>query len=212
MAHKVEYGVFALARAKGGTFHKPDDTTERFDSYDEAVRTRQAWIDDEALPKAVAAARQSREAFCEECTTQVRRVKQQGLLNPDRFVTDIHGPDGTVIARDVGDDEEDRIASLAQASFPDPTEKLPHDELGHVAERVVWRASLFIDGERKDLPAVDSWAYGLPIESVLGVLNELAAEGWSVVQVSEDRGIYAGVTNNTDSAVTKARYLLVRER
>jgi hypothetical protein len=214
MEHKVEYGFFALARAKGGTFHKPDGSTEPFDSHDEAVRAHNAWIVDEALPKAVAAARQAREAFCESCTTNVRRVKQQGLLNPDRFVTDIHDPDGKVIAQDVPDDElADRIANVARTRYPDPTrENLPNGERGHIADRVVWQASLFIDGERKDLPAFDRWTYGLPIEDVLGVLNELAAEGWSVVQTSEDRGIYAGVTNTTDSAVTKARYLLVRER
>jgi hypothetical protein len=36
--------------------------------------------------------------------------------------------------------------------------------------------------------------------------------GRSVVQVSEDRGVFAGATNATDSAIAKARFLLTRER
>jgi hypothetical protein len=56
------------------------------------------------------------------------------------------------------------------------------------------------------------WDFGLPMEGILSVLNDLAIDGWSVAHVSEDRGVFRGQTNATDSAVTKARYLLVRNR
>lgn len=214
MAPNVEYGFFALARAKGGVFRKPDGSTEAFDDLREARKAMWRWTETEVLPKAVAAARESREAFCNDCTIEVRRVQQPGLFTADRVVSDIHGPDGEVIAKDVPDDhQETRIKAAAQSRFPEPTaEKLPAAEKGEVSERVIWTASLFIDGKQKDLPSFGWWVYGFPIESVLGVLNELAVEGWSVVQVSEDRGLYSGTTTDTDSAVTKARYLLVRGR
>ena len=44
MARKLEYGFFAVARAKGGIFQKADGSTERFEDRDEAVRARNAWL------------------------------------------------------------------------------------------------------------------------------------------------------------------------
>jgi hypothetical protein len=211
MGRKVEYGFFALARAKGGIFRKADGSTESFEHREEAVRARDAWLTNEELPKAVSAVRRSRAQFSEDCTVQERRVKQSGFLNPDLVFRDLHGPDGEVIAQGIGDDATAQIATAAERCFPNPTiSNLPASAEYIVKDQVIWHASLFLNGEAKRLPAFETWIYGFPIEGVLTVLNDLAADGWSVVQASEDRGIYVGATNQTDSAVTRARYLLVR--
>jgi hypothetical protein len=47
----------------------------------------------------------------------------------------------------------------------------------------------------------------LPIAAILGALNELANEGWSVVHTSEDRGIDDSASR---SFVVRQRFLLRR--
>jgi hypothetical protein len=56
------------------------------------------------------------------------------------------------------------------------------------------------------------WSYGFPIEKTLTVLAALAAKGWRVARVSEDRGLYKGDDAASDSSVTTTRHWLVRDR
>lgn len=82
-----------------------------------------------------------------------------------------------------------------------------------VTTRAAWEASLFCDGECQPISIQQQDSqYGLPIEEVLATINTLANEGWIVVQVSEDRGLSRGETLNYDGWVTRARYLLARDR
>jgi hypothetical protein len=212
MTHELEYGYFAIMRVKGGVFHKADGTTETFEDYNKAINARKEWLEKEHLPKVLEATREAREKFRSECTIHERRVKQQGFLNPDRVYSDICGPDGRVLGQVVGDNQATQIEEYAAEHHPDPTlESVAADQEAKVTEKVMWAAATYLGGQYKRLPAFEDWAFGLPLEKILSILNNLASEGWSVAQVSEDRGIYAGTTNATDSAVTKARYLLVRE-
>lgn len=54
------------------------------------------------------------------------------------------------------------------------------------------------------------WSYGFPVEKTLAVLDALAAQGWRVARVSEDRGLYRGDDAESDSSVTTCRHWLVR--
>ena len=57
----------------------------------------------------------------------------------------------------------------------------------------IW-VGAFLDGE-SEIPVLEKgqkWAYGFPIAEALGILNKLSREGWDVMQVSEDRGLYTG--------------------
>jgi hypothetical protein len=78
-------------------------------------------------------------------------------------------------------------------------------------KRRTWAAELFLPKGRERLSfEPDDWPYGLPIDEVTEVLNRLAGEGWKVLHVSEDRGLYTGPDTESDSYVTRARYMLGR--
>jgi hypothetical protein len=205
------YGYLAIERVHGGILKLPGGESRLFDVYEKAEDAWLDWVRENALPAAVQKAQEEREAFTAGCEMKERRIKQPGLLNPDLVVKEVHGPEGRLLGNADNEDFDDLAEKVALERFPEPN-------LGNVAQAtnggaekvVVWAAGLYLDGEYKALPAFQYWTFGLPIEAVLKVLNELAAAGWSVVHVSEDRGLYAGVTNQTDSWVTKARYLLAR--
>jgi hypothetical protein len=208
------YGCLAVTRRRGGLFRKPDGATERFEEHAAAVDARAAWLSTEILPEATAAARKAREEFVRGCTVKGRSGKQAGIFQVFR---DIYGPAGELLetlklglafSEDV---VTRRIEALATDRFPEPTlANLQGISDSKVVETVVWTAGVYLDGEYTRLPAFDSWTFGFPIEGVIGVLNTLSRDGWSVAQVSEDRGLITGANGHPDSAVTTARYLLVR--
>lgn len=80
-----------------------------------------------------------------------------------------------------------------------------------VTEQRGWRARFF-DGEqwhREDDPT--SADFHVPTEAIVSTLNRLAGQGWNVVHVSEDHGLYRGMDIADESFVTRIRYLLRRE-
>lgn len=88
----------------------------------------------------------------------------------------------------------------------------PHAALPTWRAERTWRAELFLPTGRQALPMRPlSWPYGFPMEEVMNVLNDLAQDGWSVLHVSEDRGLYTGADTPTDSGLTSVRYLLRRD-
>lgn len=210
MSETSRYGYFVIMRAKGGAFRRADGTTETFEEHAKAMAAQKAWVAEELLPEATATTLQARETFIRQCTLKERRVKRSGFLAPDDVYVDILGPNGEDLGL-VKDNAEAEIAQRARHRFPDPSaDELVASSGTRVTETVVWAAGLYLGGKYQRLAAFEDWAFGFPIENVLGVLNDLSAEGWSVVHVSEDRGLYTGRTTQTDSAVTRARYLLAR--
>ena len=209
---RKQYGYFALRRAHGGIATLPNGEKKSFETYADAVKARQSWIEENRLADAKKQAEEERQAFVAGCTVKEERIKQPGLLTSDLIRKWVVGPDGEFLGNPTEGEREKIIADAAAEKFPEPTAGgLVSSLAGGVEKIVVWATSLYLDGSRKELPAFNAWNFGLPIEDVLRVLNEIAAEGWYVVQVSEDRGIYAGETNQTASAVTTARYLLARD-
>ena len=211
-----EYGYLALRRVKGGTVKFPDGSSEVFDEYELAKSAWEKWVKENLLPAAIEEARRKRREFIDGCTVREKRTPRSGFMNPDLVQEEVVAPSGETIhvAQTRGGDHSGRIASAAQGQFPDPNLNAVVQENGGytpVKEIVVWAAGFYAGDEYKPLPAFRYWDFGLPMEGILSVLNDLATEGWSVVHVSEDRGIYAGATNHTDSSVTTSRYLLVRE-
>lgn len=55
-----------------------------------------------------------------------------------------------------------------------------------------------------------SW-WGVPASQVAAVLDALASEGWSLVHVSEDKGLFSGATAGFESYPARIRYLLRRQ-
>jgi hypothetical protein len=207
-----EYGYLALRRDYGGVFTLPDGKKEFFDQQAEAEASRQKWIAEKVLPNAERKVEEKRRVFAEGCRVQEERLKQPGLLTSDRILQNVLDADGTYLGEATAEDFLAIVEKAALKKFPDPIhELLASGATGAVEKQVVWAAGLYLGGTFESLPAIWTWNFGLPIEDALRILNDLAAEGWRVVSVSEDRGIYRGATNQTDSAVTTVRYLLARE-
>lgn len=86
------------------------------------------------------------------------------------------------------------------------------DARARLSSRHTWEGELFLPTGREKLDIQPrQWRYGYPIEDVTPTLNRLAREGWEVMHVSEDRGLYLGADTHSDAWITKARYLLVRD-
>lgn len=210
-AGHTQYGYLALQRVHGGIATMPDGDKQYFESYEAAATAHQEWITENRLGEEKAKVAEERREFIEGCKVEEERIKQPGMLSPDLIKKKVLGPEGEILG-DPTQQEFDTIVDLAASQrFPEPNAfGLGQTLDGGVEKIVVWAASLYLDGEPKQLPAFSSWDFGLPIEGVLAVLNQIATDGWRVVHVSEDRGVYAGITNRTDASVTKARYLLAR--
>jgi hypothetical protein len=207
-----QYGYLALERVHGGLATMPNGEKRFFENPSEADQARVEWAAENALAEATRKQAEERQAFVEGCEVKEERVKQTGLLQPDIVHKRVLSPSGEYLGDPTQKEFTEIVEAAADEKFPEPTAAgLAFGLEGGVEKIVIWASSLFLDGERKRLPAFQSWSFGLPIEGVLEVLNEIAADGWYVVQVSEDRGLYAGTTNRTDSAVTTARYLLARD-
>ncbi|MHB1519609.1 MAG: hypothetical protein ACYCYQ_15250 [Acidimicrobiales bacterium] len=72
-----------------------------------------------------------------------------------------------------------------------------------------WQALLFTAED--ELPVeftVSAWTWGYPTKGVLKLLDQLSSDGWNLVHVSEDRGLYTGADALNESYPTRARYLL----
>ena len=65
------------------------------------------------------------------------------------------------------------------------------------------------DVRRTQIEMSSTWS-GVPLETITRRLNELAREGWRVVAVSEDRGLYLGIDARDESYPARLRYLLER--
>ncbi|GAB3186853.1 hypothetical protein FHX75_111294 [Micromonospora palomenae] len=75
-----------------------------------------------------------------------------------------------------------------------------------------WSAGFVEDGRESevDIGMPTAWSCGLPAKEIVQQLDLLAADGWKLVHVSEDRGIYRGADASTDSSPTTVRYMLQR--
>lgn len=112
----------------------------------------------------------------------------------------------------------DYITEEFQARFPQPTAPAQFAdwrETVQIAELRTWAGWLYQAGERMPvdigLPVAE---FGYPVREVLGCLDRLAADGWQIVHVSEDRGAHHAPDGELigENGVGTARYLLGRAR
>jgi len=130
-----------------------------------------------------------------------------------------------------------RLVEMGFVSPADAQRLAPAGEVGDAAWKVILEAEQRtgeIGGDVEPVPeleveSVDRWAMrlqtatedrdvcpdplaypttSLPLQAIVGVLDELAGEGWRVVHVSEDRGVDAA---GERTIVTSLRYLLVND-
>jgi hypothetical protein len=74
------------------------------------------------------------------------------------------------------------------------------------SEIETWTVRLFQNEAIREFDVVpDSWPAGIPTETVLPILNDLAVEGWCLIHVSEDRTVV-----DARSEPYRVRYMLQR--
>lgn len=133
-------------------------------------------------------------------------IREYGWFAIERIRWDVVTlPDGSEERLPAGTGEARfRVYNEAQTGGPSTFARLTF--------RRTWQGELFLPSGREalDIEPLD-WPYGYPIEEVTATLNRLAHDGWQILHVSEDRGLYRGDDTQSDAAVTKARYLLVRD-
>jgi hypothetical protein len=76
-----------------------------------------------------------------------------------------------------------------------------------------WQAELVHgDGqcEPQNLGESSSSWWGAPLVGIAALLDDLTSQGWQLLHVSEDRGLYSGADVGEESYPTRQRYLLKR--
>lgn len=129
-------------------------------------------------------------------------------------VARVRFPDGT---ESVAPPEsvKDYIAEEFRSEHPPPTvaaQFADWRDTVQIGEIRTWIGRLFNGTENLPLDmGLPASQFGYPIREVLGCLDQLAADGWQVVHVSEDRGLgYPEGDAAHEPGVTTVRYLLSR--
>ena len=215
------YGFFVVSRKKRWRVLFPDGSrSEWLGTRDGAAAEVAAWKKgtessrgrafEEAREKSAAA----RAEFIAKCVVEIVTVPNDQPYQADFELPTVTFPDGTAMRFDEDTTQstiDEYIETQAQNEHPDPSPS-DFEETPGIDESSAWAAELLVEGKRNPLPDIESWSYSFPMESVAATLNDLADEGWSVVHVSEDRGLYASDVAQNMSAPVAARYLLVRNR
>lgn len=215
------YGFFVVSRKKRWRVSPPgDDLSEWFDAKEEASLHAERWQQrtkesrDQAFQEALENSARARAEFIGECTVEIVTVPNNEPFQADSKKPTVTFPDGEAIQ--FGEDTDratidEYIETRARNEHPDPS-RGNFDVSVEIEESAAWGAELFIGGTRRRLPDIESWSYFFPMDSVAATLNDLAGEGWSVVHVSEDRGLYTSDIVQNMSAPVAARYMLVRSQ
>jgi len=140
------------------------------------------------------------------------------VRNPNPFQVDYRKPtltfpDGFTQQFEEGTSKkeiEQAVDAAAAEAYPDLA-SIQEQESPELEDRPVWERELITGGERQSFPETSSWNHAFPMEDVAKTLDELAREGWTVLQASEDRGLYESELAKNMSAPVCVRYLLEGE-
>jgi hypothetical protein len=161
------------------------------------------------LDEATGRARQAREEFVAEVELEIVTVHNPNPFQVDYQKPTLTFPDGSVMQFEDGVPREQiqrEIDAASLVAHPDPvTEELSAGR-PELERRQVWRLELLTGEKRRPYPDVTSWDHSFPMADVIGTLDELSREGWTVLNASEDRGLYS-----SDLAELRVRYLLARD-
>jgi hypothetical protein len=187
------------------------------------------WSAKETAERLLAKWDRSAETLLEEAADEVTKARKEfiaetdvrivSVRNPNPFQVDhrkptLAFPDGSEMQFEEGTSEEQIKAAMEEAAHeahPDPYPPKVRGERPELEERQVWERELLTSKERTPFPAVEAWDHFFPMDAVAETLDELSQKGWSLVSVSEDRGLYKSALAENRSAPLLVRYLLVRE-
>jgi hypothetical protein len=141
-------------------------------------------------------------------TVRKERKAREGTDRVTLAGTNYDVPTGTV---------ERFIRKQADNRYPDP----PKPQVKEFAswyrltaqERRVWQGWLLTaDGYELATEELTTWGgHAFPVQDALRQLDKLQQEGWRLVHVSEDHGLYQGVDVSDEAYLTRVRYLLERD-
>jgi hypothetical protein len=110
------------------------------------------------------------------------------------------------------------LQQLAEKRFPEPAVDLPRflpwwKDIGNKREMRVWRTRIVYAATVQPVEFADesTYGWGYPMMGIQRELERLGSEGWSLVHVSEDRGLYKGLDSDNESRLVGVRYLLARD-
>lgn len=221
----ARYGYLALGRVKFLVYKSPEGETLPPSIYNSEDQLHGWWAEkvrasaQASYNQAIASWNKAWQEFRSQCFVETKRVKQDtGSVFKTWIEVDVVTlPDGTIEQFDRGKGGEQisrqfRSATPPPAALDDPSSSFTQWRNRITRSEVrTWRADLYVDGTATplDIDTSQGWKYGLPIEEILRILNDLADKGWTVLHVSEDRGLYTGEDAQNDAYVTRARYMLV---
>ncbi|MBE2317122.1 hypothetical protein DVA67_014160 [Solirubrobacter sp. CPCC 204708] len=220
----MRYGFFLIERVPREWVELPDGSTVEAPIGEGEARIKAWWEANHATPPEAAPEDQAEwdarlEAF--RAATTIDEVEgTRGFSTEPVKITRITFPDGHVDERALGGTPEEKIRRRFTAENPPPggsPVRLEYDAWraasGLQPQTVTGWAAELVDGtERTDVEIrAHRWTQGFPAAEVAEALNRFAADGWRVLHVSEDRGLYSGPHAQSDAFVTRARYLLGRE-
>lgn len=216
------YGYLAVGRAHRDLLSLPDGTKLPPRKWDETSiygwwQTNVQGPADLAYENSRTAWREQRGRFIGAC--RVAAFEGERRRDPPRIKEPMHRvtfPDGTVVEMRQ-DQSAGRIEEVFKTRYPEPTAPKAGPDYEAWRKAVdhqplrTWVARLYLDGESNYLKFdPGDWSDGMPIQAILQQLNDLAHKGWTVMHVSEDRGLYVGEDTQNDAYVTRVRYMLVR--
>jgi hypothetical protein len=219
----VRHAMFVITRAVYDMVQIPgqDPLVVTKDAGDDAARQ---WFDEHVRVAAAQVFEHTSDSWerglAEWQAAAVVEVGKERLHDggPRVEVAHIRFPDGTQSVVDPAA-VHDFIAEEFRARNPHPTvaaQFADWRDTVQVAELHTWVGWLFNGAEHRPVDmGLPVSQFGYPIREVLGCLDRLAADGYQVVHVSEDRAAhpegraaYPDGDGVTESAVTTVRYLL----
>jgi hypothetical protein len=135
------------------------------------------------------------------------------MLRKERTHVDVVTIDGRTSDQPAGAGRR-RVEDEAKKRFPAPVGKSRRsfDDWFSATKTEIrtWKAEFISDGITTPIELGENvqWKWGVPTIAILHELDRLQSEGWTLLNVSEDRGLYQGADADREGYVTRARYLL----
>jgi hypothetical protein len=215
--HKPKrHGFLVVSRATRWRVCFIDDTPSEWSDKWQAEELLGKWRGAAAdmLSGAKKKVEKAREEFIDQTQVEVILVANPNPFQVDDRKPTVTFPDGSTIQFPEETPQnaiDEEIRNAAKEAHPDPS---PQDVTGASAELEsvrVWERELLEGGRRLPYPDILAWDHHFPMADVAQTLDELAREGWSVLEASEDRGLFCSDLAESVSAPLTVRYLLARE-
>jgi hypothetical protein len=210
------HGFLVLSRATRWRVRYAEEKRSEWSGKENAEELMAQWRGgaDDTLEEAEAEIRQAREKFIARTEIEIVSVRNPNPFQVDYRKPTITFPDGSTLqfAEAAPEDEiRKAIEDAAGESHPDPA---PTDLIGtppQLESAKVWEREFLDNRGRLPYSDIFTWDHYFPMSEVAQTLDELAEDGWSLVNSSEDRGLFRSDLAESVSAPLTIRYLLVRE-